>query len=85
MLYSENRRKELEKLKQNLLKIQRDKNYAYVSDGFMPHLRKDPHFKQVKRILQRLTLATMTPTERNMLHNMLQIRAVDAYARRHHV
>lgn len=82
MLYSENRRKELEKLKHRLYKIQRDLGYAYYCP---PHLREEPKYRQIDRILRQLTLATMTPTERNMLNNMLQIRAVDAYARRHHV
>lgn len=64
------------RLKFNLLKYGRDNNFAYVCDSYKPELRADKKYRQWKRLLNRVTLLSMTPREREVLHYMLEVKAI---------
>jgi hypothetical protein len=83
--YSELRRKELDKLRIRIEKIERDQHYLYVSDSFKPQLRKTKHFIKVKRILATLRVTTMPPNERNALNNLLGIKTTNAFIAYHNL
>ncbi len=51
-------------------KIGRDLTYAYVHDGYKRHLRSDPHYRKYHRVLDRLSVSSMSADERHILQAM---------------
>lgn len=57
-----------------LQKIGRDRGWAYVSDSFRPHLRRDPKWRQWNRLSRRAALLAMDPQLRGLLNGAAAIR-----------